>query len=139
MSSSQHTSYVNPLVSRYASQEMSQRWSPQRKFSTWRRLWVALAEAEAELGLPSVSQAKQARESADLIRQATLAPGEEVWQTPKVRRMFSETDNVITAFFHPDEMLDNYEELEDEYENEKDAFEVDQKNKEAMKVFGTSQ
>jgi len=31
---------------------MSQLWSPQRKFSTWRRLWLALAEAEAELGLP---------------------------------------------------------------------------------------
>ena len=44
--------YENPLISRYASPEMSEIWSPQRKFSTWRRLWVALAEAEAELGLP---------------------------------------------------------------------------------------
>ncbi len=43
--------YENPLISRYASAEMSEIWSPQRKFSTWRRLWVALAEAEAELGL----------------------------------------------------------------------------------------
>jgi adenylosuccinate lyase len=43
--------YENPLISRYASPEMSAIWSPQRKFSTWRRLWVALAEAEAELGL----------------------------------------------------------------------------------------
>jgi adenylosuccinate lyase len=43
--------YENPLISRYCSQEMSAIWSPQRKFSTWRRLWVALAEAEAELGL----------------------------------------------------------------------------------------
>ena len=31
---------------------MAELWGPQRKFSTWRRLWVALAEAEAELGLP---------------------------------------------------------------------------------------
>ena len=44
--------YDNPLIARYASAEMSELWSPQRKFSTWRRLWVALAEAEAELGLP---------------------------------------------------------------------------------------
>ncbi|MCE5268090.1 MAG: adenylosuccinate lyase [Planctomycetaceae bacterium] len=44
--------YDNPLTSRYASPEMSALWSPQRKFGTWRRLWVALAEAEAELGLP---------------------------------------------------------------------------------------
>jgi adenylosuccinate lyase len=44
-------SYDNPLVTRYASREMAALWGPQRKFSTWRRLWVALAEAEAELGL----------------------------------------------------------------------------------------
>lgn len=44
--------YENPLISRYASPEMSALWSPQRKFGTWRRLWVALAEAEADLGLP---------------------------------------------------------------------------------------
>jgi len=44
--------YENPLIARYASPRMSEIWSPQRKFSTWRRLWVALAEAEAELGLP---------------------------------------------------------------------------------------
>ena len=46
-----HDQYENPLISRYASAEMSALWSSQRKFSTWRRLWVALAEAEQELGL----------------------------------------------------------------------------------------
>ncbi|MCL2710856.1 MAG: lyase family protein, partial [Planctomycetaceae bacterium] len=51
-----HT-YDNPLITRYASQAMSRLWSPQRKFSTWRRLWLALAEAEAELGLP-ITQAQ---------------------------------------------------------------------------------
>ncbi|HTU19982.1 MAG TPA: adenylosuccinate lyase [Gemmataceae bacterium] len=43
--------YDNPLVTRYAGREMAELWGPQRKFSTWRRLWVALAEAEHELGL----------------------------------------------------------------------------------------
>lgn len=43
--------YDNPLIARYASPEMAQLWGPQRKFRTWRRLWLALAEAEAELGL----------------------------------------------------------------------------------------
>src|SRR5213078_4210054 len=43
--------YDNPLVTRYAGRQMAELWGPQRKFSTWRRLWVALAEAEAELGL----------------------------------------------------------------------------------------
>ena len=42
--------YDNPLIERYASAEMATLWGPRRKFSTWRRLWVALAEAEAELG-----------------------------------------------------------------------------------------
>src|SRR5436305_12868487 len=44
--------YDNPLIGRYASREMAERWAPLRKFRTWRRLWLALAEAEAELGLP---------------------------------------------------------------------------------------
>jgi adenylosuccinate lyase len=43
--------YDNPLIGRYASREMSERWGPLRKFRTWRRLWLALTEAEAELGL----------------------------------------------------------------------------------------
>ncbi len=49
---SKHEIYENPLISRYASREMATLWGDQRKFSTWRRLWVSLAEAEAELGLP---------------------------------------------------------------------------------------
>lgn len=52
-----HDLYDNPLIGRYASQAMSQLWSPQRKHSTWRRLWVALAECERELGL-DISQAQ---------------------------------------------------------------------------------
>src|ERR1700687_5060427 len=43
--------YENPLARRYAGQEMSALWSAKRKFGTWRRLWLALAEAEHELGL----------------------------------------------------------------------------------------
>jgi adenylosuccinate lyase len=51
-----HDSYDNPLISRYASREMAALWSDQRKFSTWRQLWVWLAESEAELGLPITKQ-----------------------------------------------------------------------------------
>ena len=43
--------YDNPLVTRYAGRPMVELWGPQRKHSTWRRLWLALAEAEHELGL----------------------------------------------------------------------------------------
>ena len=42
----------NPLTERYASREMSYIFSADFKFRTWRRLWIALAEAEKELGLP---------------------------------------------------------------------------------------
>ncbi len=45
--------YDNPLIARYAGIDMSERWGPRRKFQTWRRLWLALAEAQHELGLPT--------------------------------------------------------------------------------------
>ena len=43
--------YEHPLVQRYATKEMSFVWSPAMKFTTWRKLWTALATAEKELGL----------------------------------------------------------------------------------------
>ncbi len=58
-----HNEYENPLVTRYASRAMSHIWSAQRKFETWRKLWLALAEAEAELGLDiSPKQLQQLRD-----------------------------------------------------------------------------
>lgn len=60
--------YESPLNSRYASDAMQHLFSPDRKFRTWRRLWIALAEAESELGLPiSASQIAELREHADDI------------------------------------------------------------------------
>ena len=44
--------YVSPLSERYASKEMQYIFSPEKKFRTWRKLWIALAETEKELGLP---------------------------------------------------------------------------------------
>lgn len=43
--------YSNPLAERYSSKEMLETFSPKNKFSTWRKLWYALAESEKELGL----------------------------------------------------------------------------------------
>ena len=48
---SNHDTYVSPLSERYASREMQYIFSPDMKFKTWRRLWIALAETEKELGL----------------------------------------------------------------------------------------
>ena len=47
-----HEFYESPLCGRYADEEMRRIFSDDRKFSTWRRLWLALAESEQALGLP---------------------------------------------------------------------------------------
>lgn len=63
-----HEIYQNPLNTRYASAEMSHIWSSQTKHSTWRRLWVALAESERELGLDiSDTQVEAMRRNVDDI------------------------------------------------------------------------
>jgi adenylosuccinate lyase len=56
--------YANPLNTRYTSKEMSLVFSEETKFRTWRELWVALAEAESDLGLPITdSQIKELKEN----------------------------------------------------------------------------
>lgn len=66
--------YQNPLTGRYASPEMSFNWSEQKKHATWRRMWVALAEAEHELGLPitqeQIDQMKQHLDDIDFTAAA---------------------------------------------------------------------
>jgi adenylosuccinate lyase len=70
------TTYQNPLVERYASAEMSRIFSPAFKFTTWRRLWLALAESEKELGLPipdeAIASMREHLEEIDLERAAEL-------------------------------------------------------------------
>src|SRR5436305_10358140 len=61
----------NPLTERYGSREMSYLFSSDFKFRTWRRLWIALAEAEKELGLPITDEQIAAlRQYADDINYA---------------------------------------------------------------------
>ena len=60
--------YESPLSARYASAEMKFLFSPDKKFRTWRRLWIALAESEMELGLPiAQEQIDEMRRFADDI------------------------------------------------------------------------
>jgi adenylosuccinate lyase len=66
--------YQNPLITRYASKDLVQLWSPQSIHSTWRRLWVALAQAEHELGLDiSAEQVAELRSAVDTIDFAKAA------------------------------------------------------------------
>ncbi len=64
--------YESPLCARYAGKEMQGIFSPQKKFSTWRRLWIVLAEAQQELGLPitdeQIEEMRQHQEDIDFAR-----------------------------------------------------------------------
>ncbi len=56
--SERHDTYQNPLVDRYASPGMARLFSDKNRHTTWRRLWIALAEAEKELGLKNITKAQ---------------------------------------------------------------------------------
>ncbi|MDA1264005.1 MAG: adenylosuccinate lyase [Planctomycetota bacterium] len=67
---SDSTNYQSPLAARYASKAMRELFSDQRKFSTWRELWIALAESQQTLGLPitdvQLDQMRATRDDLDL-------------------------------------------------------------------------
>ena len=66
--------FEHPLATRYASPEMTRLWSPQSRHATWRRIWIALAEAQQELGLPvTVGQIRALKRAANDIDFAAVA------------------------------------------------------------------
>ena len=71
--------YVSPLSERYASREMQAVFSPDAKFKTWRKLWIALAETEKELGLPITDeQIEELKSHADDINYADAKAREKI-------------------------------------------------------------
>ncbi|MHC4948159.1 MAG: adenylosuccinate lyase [Planctomycetota bacterium] len=69
-----HDAYRSPLEGRYASEAMKRIWSSRRKFTTWRRLWLALAEAQHELGLAvTAEQVQDLRDHLDDVDEAAAA------------------------------------------------------------------
>ena len=62
-----HDTYISPLTWRYGSAAMRRIWSERHKRRTWRRIWVALAGAQAELGLVTAEQAADLRAHADQV------------------------------------------------------------------------
>ncbi|MCJ7544398.1 MAG: adenylosuccinate lyase, partial [Phycisphaerae bacterium] len=70
-----YATYSSPLDTRYASPAMQELFGAQRKFSTWRRLWLALAEAQQALGM-DISD-PQLRQMAEHIDDIDFAKAEE--------------------------------------------------------------
>lgn len=70
---STHDVYQTPLNSRYASKEMVELFSPRTRFSTWRQLWIWLAEAEKELGLDISDEAIQQMKAHQVIQDEEFA------------------------------------------------------------------
>ena len=69
--------YQSPFCTRYAGKEMQYLFSPDKKFTTWRKLWIALAESEMELGLPiTPEQIKELKAHADDINYDVAAERE---------------------------------------------------------------
>ncbi len=69
--------YESPFSARYASDEMLYIFSPDNKFKTWKRLWIALARAEKELGLPITDeQIAELEANKDVIDYETAAARE---------------------------------------------------------------
>ncbi|MCL4731665.1 MAG: adenylosuccinate lyase, partial [Planctomycetes bacterium] len=62
-----HDTYQHPLTGRYAAKEMRELFSDRRRFGLWRRLWLALAESERELGLAQITEEALAQMRANLV------------------------------------------------------------------------
>ncbi len=70
--------YTSPFAERYSSKEMLRNFSPDKRFRTWRELWIALAESEKALGLPiSAAQLREMKSTADRIDYAAVRRYEE--------------------------------------------------------------
>jgi len=66
---SAYDTYTSPLATRNASKQMLTLWSPRHKFNTWRRIWLAVAEAQHEMGLPV------SKEQVEELRAVVNRPG----------------------------------------------------------------
>ncbi len=85
-----NNSFKSPFCSRYGSKEMLYIFSPNMKFKTWRKLWLALAKAESELGLPiSSSQIEEMKANIDIIDYETAKKMEKSVKHDVMAHLFS--------------------------------------------------
>ena len=83
-------SYESPFCTRYASEEMQYIFSADKKFTTWRKLWVALARAEMKLGLPvTEAQVKQLEEHINDVDYAAAAEREKITRHDVMAHVFT--------------------------------------------------
>jgi adenylosuccinate lyase len=98
MAKNEFLQYVSPLARRNASEAMLAIFSEQRKFSTWRRLWLALAEAQKELGLDIPDEAlQQMREHLDDVDFKTIEQYEEKLRHDVVANIHAFADKAPAA------------------------------------------
>ncbi|HZJ78286.1 MAG TPA: adenylosuccinate lyase [Clostridia bacterium] len=90
--------YENPLNSRYASAEMQYIFSPDFKFKTWRKLWIALAESEMELGLSiTPEQIAELKANADNINYSTAQEREKLVRHDVMSHVYAYGEQCPTA------------------------------------------
>ena len=83
-------SYESPFCTRYASEEMQYIFSADKKFTTWRKLWVALARAEMKLGLPvTEAQVKQLEEHISDVDYAMAEEREKITRHDVMAHVFT--------------------------------------------------
>ena len=101
--------YETPLGSRYASKEMQYLFSPDMKFRTWRRLWIALAETEQELGLDITDeQIAELKENAENINYEVAQERENIVMNEAMKLIRKKLVNVISELA---KFADQYKDL----------------------------
>ena len=75
MTNSPYDTYTSPLATRNASPDMLRLWSARHRFNMWRKIWLAVAEAQHELGLPvSKEQVEELRRRYNILPSETFEP-----------------------------------------------------------------
>lgn len=93
-----YQTYTTPLTGRYASREMQYLFSPEKKFKTWRRLWIILAETEKELGLAiTADQIAELKEFAEDINFSVAEEYEKKVRHDVMSHVYAYGDQAVSA------------------------------------------
>lgn len=93
-----YTTYTTPLTGRYASKEMQYIFSPEKKFKTWRKLWIALAETEKELGLEiTADQIAELKEYAEEVNFSVAEEYEKKVRHDVMSHVYAYGDQAVSA------------------------------------------